>query len=60
MKESIRPATVNTPPTMAQVLHSGDKLVSTSIPVRGRTDEVKKWAKDCRVSVKMTFIGEIS
>lgn len=58
MKESTRPAIVKTPPMMAHVLHLSAH--SSTISGNHGTDDVKKWANDCRVSVWNTFIGEIS
>lgn len=58
---SRRDATVRTPPTMAQVLFEINRSASDSTFRRLEiTDEVKKWANDCRVSACTTRIGEIS
>jgi hypothetical protein len=46
MNESTSPAIVNTPPMIAHVLH-----VSLYWSLIETAYEVRKWAKDCRVSV---------
>ncbi len=51
-------ATVSTPPTIAHVLGLMSEL--TEIDHDRGTYDVRKWAKDCRVSECTTRIGEIS
>jgi hypothetical protein len=58
MTESIKLATVRTPPMIAHVLI---QAVSLRKPLGTQSAyEVRKCAKDWRISVWMTFIGDIS
>lgn len=58
---SKRDATVSTPPTIAHVLLN-PRTTSVHIDRKHTTNayEVRKCAKDCRVSTWTTLIGEIS